>query len=270
MKVVVTGAAGQLGRALALTRPPWATSVCFATRADLALESIATSPLLDATTIVINAAAYTAVDAAESHPEAATFLNTTAPGLLAERVGHLIQVSTDYVFGPNMPRRPLTPKDPTGAPQTVYGRTKLAGEQRVLAAGGAVVRTAWVYSGNLLPHRDFLHTMLRLAAGPDPVRVVDDQIGSPTYVVDLARALWAEAADPRPGLRHAVGAGHTSWHGLAQATFAAVGADPARVLPIPSVQYPTPAVRPQWSVLASDYELPHWSAGVRRAVEGKL
>ncbi|STC94477.1 dTDP-4-dehydrorhamnose reductase [Corynebacterium renale] len=271
-RIVVTGAAGQLGHALAMH--PDALPAVFATRGDLPLVAAETSPLLDGVGIIINAAAYTLVDAAESHPDAAWEVNTAGPAALARRAqrekAHLIHVSTDYVFGQVPAREPLRPCDPP-RPVSVYGQTKLEGEIPVLAGGGTVIRTAWVYSGNLLPeHKDFVSTMLRLAAGEAPVRVVDDQIGSPTFVGDLAGAIWHEARALRPGIFHATGAGRASWADVARAVFEEAGYDPNRVERITTAEYPTPAQRPAWSVLHSDYALPQWRDGIARAVAGRL
>lgn len=266
MKVVVSGADGQLGHALRATRPDWARTVVFASRTQLDITAPEPSPLLDATTTLINAAAYTNVDAAQRHPEAAVRVNAVAPGRLARQVGHMVQVSTDYVFGPDVPTRPLRPTDPARGPLTVYGVSKLAGERAVLDAGGAVVRTSWVYSGACLPHRDFVSTILAAAAQHPQLRVVNDQTGSPTFVFDLARAVWQEAFRREPGVRHAAGAGQATWAQLAAAALEEVGRDPAQVVPVSTAEYGNPTPRPRWSVLASDYQLPHWRDGLHRAL----
>ena len=328
MRVVVTGARGQLGRSLALTCPPGLDGdVVWADRSLLDVTdtaAVAASPVLEAADVVLNCAAFTDVDGAEEEPgrTLAEAANAPAPGRIARRcadVGaRLVHVSTDYVFGDAVlddaahadvvvsrpvlddaapggvagpgaavpaGARPLLPGDPT-SPETIYGRTKLAGERAALAACPAttVVRTAWVYSGDTLPeHRDFVSTMLRLARrGVDP-KVVDDQFGSPTYAPDLARALWrlvldgdgaaSGTAGARPAagrVLHGVGAGWTSWHLLAREVFAAAGFDPERVSPVDTAGYPTKAKRPRWSVLAADLELPEWRTGVARAVAARL
>ncbi|AIG63770.1 hypothetical protein CATYP_02700 [Corynebacterium atypicum] len=313
MSIVITGAGGQLGQALQLTAPARLTGAIRALRrADLDItdaRAVASSPLLEGAQLVLNCAADTAVDAAED-PECAgqaEAVNALAPELLAARCAaegaHLVHVSTDYVFGagacgPTLgtddaaggaARRPLRPSDPT-CPESVYGRTKLAGERAVLdgTPAATVVRTAWVFSGALLPeHRDFVSTMLRLArAGKDPA-VVCDQVGSPTYVADLARALWrlcalrlgyAPAAEyaaeakrlPARGVVHAVGAGQASWFEVAREVFAAAGYDPERVASTDSAGYPQKAPRPAWSVLCSDFNLPEWRSGIARAVAARL
>ncbi|WP_454044959.1 dTDP-4-dehydrorhamnose reductase [Corynebacterium sp. Marseille-Q2516] len=277
--IVVTGAAGQLGRALALTAPSTCT-VRWLRRADCDLsdpEQVRAHPAFAQADTVINAAAFTLVDAAEPPPTAARRANALAPELLAQhcqRIGaRLIHLSTDYVFGPHAPRRPLRPSDPV-APDSVYGATKLAGERAVLGPGATacVVRTAWVYSGFLLPdHRDFVTTMARLAREGSPAKVVDDQHGSPTYSVDLARALWQLAGQSwDSGIIHLAGGQEATWYQLARAVFAAVGADPGLVTPTNSAGYPTPAPRPPWSVLESARELPGWPAALPRALEARL
>lgn len=280
MRVAVTGGGGQVAAALRLTQPPHAQAH-YLTRGDLDITdsvAVATHPALDVD-VIINAAAYTAVDDAERGAEVAQAVNAAAPGFLAQRGPYLVQLSTDYVFGGNL-RRPLRIDDPT-SPTTVYGATKLAGERAALAASNnvAVVRTAWVYSGNTLPeHTCFVSTMLRLAAGGDgEIRVVDDQIGSPTYALDLARGLW-ELAELRPtGVLHAVGAGQASWWEVARETFAAAGYDPNRVLACSSEDFPRPAARPAWSVLdtsswiaAGLCPLPAWQTGVARATMARI
>nr|WP_280499720.1 dTDP-4-dehydrorhamnose reductase [Nocardia farcinica] len=203
--------------------------------------------------VVINCAAYTAVDKAETEPDAAFAVNGTGPAVLASacaRAGaRLIHLSTDYVFG-GTHTDPYEPTDPT-APASVYGRSKLAGERAVLdlAPAAHVVRTAWVYTGD---RGDFVATMRRFAAERPTVDVVDDQIGSPTYAADLAAGLLELAATPAaPPLLHATNAGTASWFELARAVFAEIGADPERVRPCASSAFPRPAPRPAYSVLSN-------------------
>ena len=205
--------------------------------------------------VVINAAAYTAVDRAESDEDAAYAVNATAPALLAQAcqsVGaRLIHVSTDYVFpGDRVGGPPYDVDDPTG-PTNAYGRTKLAGEQAVRELhpdGGYVVRTAWLYGAG---GANIVKTMARLERERETVAFVADQHGSPTWSRDLAAALIALARSPAPaGTYHCTNAGQTTWHGLAQAVFTELGADPARVAPSTTADYPTPASRPAYSVLS--------------------
>ena len=204
--------------------------------------------------VLLNAAAYTAVDAAEEHEDLAARVNELGPRLLAEAVathgGRLLHVSTDYVFG-GTGTRPYEPDDPTD-PQSAYGRTKLAGERAVRAAlpdRSHVVRTAWVYGG---PGANFVDTMLRLERERDTVDVVHDQIGNPTYVHDLATGLIALGrTDVRGGTLHFVNSGQASWFDLAREVFRQSGADPERVRPTDSAAFARPAKRPAWSVLST-------------------
>lgn len=276
MRVVITGSGGQLAAAMRATIPAGVDATWLG-RTELDITNpaaVARNSALSGCDVLINTAAHTAVDAAEDEEERATAVNDIAPGNLARRCEqegvHLVHLSTDYVFGSSAPRRPLTPADPT-EPDTVYGRTKLAGEARLAGFDATILRTAWVYSGNTLPtHRDFVSTMLRLEQSQPQLQVVDDQHGSPTYAVDLARVVWQAAAERPGGIRHAVGRGSTTWFGLASAVFEEIGADPARITPVTSAEFPTRATRPAWSVLESDYVLPEWRSAVGRAVAAKL
>jgi dTDP-4-dehydrorhamnose reductase len=208
--------------------------------------------------VVVNAAAYTAVDDAEADEATAQRVNGDAPGWLAEEMaghGRLVHVSTDYVFDGSA-TEPYRVDAPV-APRSAYGRTKAAGERAVLAAGGdaTVVRTAWVYGRH---GGNFVRTMLRLERERETVSVVDDQVGSPTWSADLAGGLVELGAreERSPAVLHCTNAGQVSWHGLARAVFAEVGADPERVLPTTTGAFPRPAPRPAFSVL----DLTAWSA----------
>jgi dTDP-4-dehydrorhamnose reductase len=261
MRIVIAGAGGQVGSAVA-ARAAWEGRQVLALASaqwDIT-DAAAADRIVQAGDVVINCAAYTNVDAAESDRQAAFAVNVTGPQHIAEvcaRVGaRLIHISTDYVFsgvfGETGPR-PYEPDDETG-PLSVYGRTKLAGETAVLAASPAasVVRTAWVYTGSIQPGgNDFVAAMRRLADGGDTVTMVDDQIGSPTYVADLTAALL-QVADGRIGNRvlHAANQGAVSRCEQARAVFAGVGADPARVRPVSSADKPRPAARPRYSALS--------------------
>jgi dTDP-4-dehydrorhamnose reductase len=234
-----------LGReAVDLTRPETAADAVLATRPDL----------------VIVAAAYTAVDRAENEEEIARLVNAESPSRIADACSMtgaaLINVSTDYVFNGAKPT-PYVESDGT-SPLNVYGRTKLEGELGVLstAARTSVVRTAWVYSR----HRsNFVKTMLRLARDRPELRVVADQVGSPTSASDLAEALVALGAKliqgdvGATGVFHYAGAGETSWAGFAEAIMVGAarrGAPAVPVVPISSAEFPTPAARPANSRLA--------------------
>ncbi|MPQ99787.1 dTDP-4-dehydrorhamnose reductase [Modestobacter sp. I12A-02628] len=282
---LVTGAGGQLGgdllRALA-DRP--GDHVTGLRRADADLTDsdavrgyvrgwLADAARRDQRPVVLNAAAYTAVDDAETDEATALRVNGHAPGWLAEELagaGRLVHVSTDYVFSGDA-SHPYEPGDPT-APRSAYGRTKLAGEQAVLAAGGdaVVVRTAWVYATH---GSNFVRTMLRLEGERETVSVVDDQHGTPTWSRDLAAGLVAAALSPARGTLHATNTGATTWFGLARLVFEAAGADPARVQPTTSAEFRRPAPRPAWSVLspaswtaAGLAPLPAWEDSVRACV----
>lgn len=203
--------------------------------------------------VVINPAAYTAVDKAEEDEELAYAVNAAAPSLLAVACGsvgaRLIQLSTDYVF-PGDGTRPYEPSDPTG-PRSAYGRTKLAGEQAVrelLPDAHWIVRTAWLYGAG---GPNFVKTMAALEKTKDTVSVVDDQVGSPTWAGDLARGLLALArSEAAAGTYHGTNQGSVSWYGFTQAIFEELGADPARVLPTDSSSFVRPAPRPAYSVLS--------------------
>jgi dTDP-4-dehydrorhamnose reductase len=201
--------------------------------------------------VLINAAAYTAVDAAETDEATALVVNGEAPGWLAQEMagrGRLVHVSTDYVFD-GSGTEPYSVDAPT-APRSAYGRTKAAGERAVAAAGGeaTVVRTAWVYGrhGN-----NFVRTMVRLEGERETLTVVDDQVGSPTWSADLAVGLIEVGAldTVPPPLLHCTNAGQVSWCGFARAVFEELGADPERVRPISTDEFPRPAPRPAFSVL---------------------
>jgi dTDP-4-dehydrorhamnose reductase len=226
---------------------------------------------------VLNAAAWTDVDGAEADEAGAYAINGEAAGSLAAACARhgarLVHVSTDYVFDGSA-TTPYREDDPTG-PRSAYGRTKLAGEQRVLseAPDAFVVRTAWLYGA---AGRSFVGTMLDRAARAQPVDVVDDQTGSPTWARDLAGGLIALARSTAPaGIHHLTNAGSTTWYGLAKAVYRAAGADPELVRPTTTDRFPRPAPRPAYSVLANDRwvaaglaPLRHWEHAVVEYVTG--
>jgi dTDP-4-dehydrorhamnose reductase len=206
--------------------------------------------------VVVNAAAYTAVDDAEAAEELATAVNGTAPGVLATAVSgrpgvRLVHISTDYVF----PGTAATPyaEDAEPGPESAYGRSKLIGERAVLTAlpgRSFVVRTAWLYGEH---GTNFVKTMLRLESERDEVAVVTDQIGQPTWSRDLAGQIRLMIDRDAPaGIFHGTNSGAVSWFGFTQEIFRLAGADPARVRPTTSDAFPRPAPRPSYSVLGHD------------------
>lgn len=234
--------------------------------------------------LIVNAAAYTAVDAAEKDSANARLVNTEAPRVMAECAHEhgslLVHYSTDYVFD-GVAHEPYTEDSPT-RPLGEYGRSKLEGEQALAASGAQclVLRTAWLYSNR---GRNFLNTMLRLAGERDELHVVSDQTGSPTYADLLAEAtlsildkMYGHGAlrQERCGLYHATCGGSTSWHGFAARIIELAGyADRVRVLPIPTSEYPTPAKRPAYSVLSNEklarvfgVRLPDWDSALQRCL----
>ncbi len=263
--VLVVGQSGQLARSLALRAPEgWRVTRVGRDDIDLFDPEGAQHALADRIAgarpdAIVNAAAYTAVDAAEDDEAAAMLANAASPGRLARAAAEaavpFLHISTDYVFSGESP----LPHDErvSPAPATAYGRSKALGEAAVLAAGGRamVVRTAWLFSP--FGH-NFVTTMLRLARERPTIRVVDDQTGNPTSAIDLADALFAIIGrwpgKGTPKILHFAGAGATSWCGLAQATMreaAAHGLPAAAIEPIPGSAYPTRARRPQNSQLAT-------------------
>jgi dTDP-4-dehydrorhamnose reductase len=237
---------------------------------------------------LINAGAYTAVDKAESEPEASRLVNAVAPGVMAEEMavlgGWLIHYSTDYVFD-GTGTKPWVETDSTG-PLGVYGQTKLEGELAIAATGcrHVIVRTSWVYAAE---GRNFLHTMLRLGRERERLSIVDDQIGAPTTAEAITAATLAvlerleSAGDSSraSGVYHLVCAGETSWCGFAKAIFEEFAGQQRvpEVAGIPTEAYPTPARRPKNSRLNCEkfwrqfgYEMPEWRDALREVARGML
>lgn len=252
---MITGAGGQLGRDLVIAAVAAGHEVAAFERSTLDLGSATdVAAAVDAVVpdVVINAGAWTAVDACESEPVRAFTLNGAAVGWLAEgcrRVGaHLVHVSTDYVFDGTL-GRPYVETDETN-PQSVYGRSKLVGEHEALTLGDAatVVRTSWVCGER---GSNMVHTIARLVAEGRPLAFVDDQVGCPTFTADLAPLLVRLGAEGFAGVVHATNQGPLSWYEFAREVVARMGADPDAVRPIATSELdpPRPAPRPANSVL---------------------
>jgi len=253
---LVTGAGGMLGRDLVSVLGRCGEAVTGLDRTGLDVTDAAT--VADALAalrpdVVVNCAAWTGVDDAEAHEEQALAVNGGGVANLAAACAggstRLVQVSTDYVFA-GTAKRPYA-EDDIPAPRSAYGRTKLAGERAVLdrlPEAGYVVRTAWLYGAH---GPSFIRTMIMLERKRPTVDVVNDQYGQPTWTAEVARqiiALIRSAASP--GIYHATSSGQTTWFGLAREIFRLLGADPARVRPIPSSALARPAPRPAYSVLS--------------------
>lgn len=254
---MITGAGGQLGRYMTALAAGAGREVLARTSAEWDITDPGAAEIIRSGDVVVNCAAYTNVDGAETDEARAYAVNAAGPENLARacaRVGaRLLHVSTDYVFNGDFngaPPRPYEPTDAT-APQGVYARSKFAGEQAALGAlpQAVVVRTAWVYTGGA--GNDFVAVMQRLAANRDPIDVVDDQTGSPTYVADLAAGLLQLAdTDIQGRVLHAANEGAVSRFDQARAVFEESGADPQRVRPVSSARFPRPAPRPSYSALS--------------------
>ena len=280
MKVLITGADGQLGCSLRREfdkDPELETVYTDVTTLDVtdpvAVDRFMTDGRFD---LVVNCAAYTAVDQAESDELKAAALNTNAVGHLARAAARtrtrVIHISTDYVFS-GQGYRPYTEKDEP-YPTSIYGRTKLEGEALLTSfcPDSVIIRTAWLYSefGS-----NFVKTMLRQAKEKNDVRVVSDQIGTPTYAGDLAKAihLIAKSSAWKPGIYHFSNEGAASWYDFAKAIFELAGKS-TEVLPVSTAEYPTRAKRPSYSVLSknkikktSSLTIPYWRDSLRDCVK---
>lgn len=282
MNILVTGANGQLGcemRRLGAVSP---NNYIFTDVAELditnadAVMYVAKHYSIDA---IVNCAAYTNVDKAESDEATAELINATAVGNLARAMkevdGTLFHISTDYVFGSegNTPRTEDMPLNPLG----VYGRTKLHGEQAILESGckALILRTAWLYSefGN-----NFLKTMLRLTAEREQLNVVFDQVGTPTYAGDLALAIFsiieAGVYEGNEGIYHFSNEGVCSWYDFAVEIAAVAGNTNCRINPCHSSEFPSPVTRPPYSVLDKtkikntfDIDIPHWRESMEYCIK---
>ena len=280
MRILITGCNGQLGNEMQLLEKENPQHTYFNTDvAELditdqaAIEKFVTDNQIDG---IVNCAAYTAVDKAEDNQELCRKLNSLAPGYLAaamgKRGGWMIQISTDYVFdGTN--HTPYTEDEPT-CPNSVYGVTKLEGEQAVQrnCPKSMVIRTAWLYStfGN-----NFVKTMIRLGKEKPELGVIFDQIGAPTYAHDLAVAIFtAINQGVEPGIYHFSNEGVISWYDFTKAIHRIAGITTCHVRPLHTSEYPTPAVRPHYSVLDKtkikqtyNLEIPYWEESLAECIE---
>lgn len=282
--LMIVGCGGQVGFELAeLDWRPWRVTRITRDTLELA-DNSAISALIGNTRpdMLINAAAYTAVDRAESEADTAFKINAEAPAVMAESMaqhgGLLIHFSTDYVFDGSA-SRPYRESDPV-APVSVYGESKLAGERAIAESGcdAVILRTNWVYSWR---GRNFLKTMLRLGTDHDRIRVVADQCGTPTYAPDLARMtrdiafiLESKRDAEHLGIFHLGNAGETTWYDFAAEIFKRSGHGDICIEPIPTHEYPTPARRPLYSVLdhtrvtqAFAVNPPDWCDGLERCLK---
>ena len=280
MKILITGCNGQLGNEMQLLEAAHKEHQWLNTdvqELDITdQEAVARFVADHAIDGIVNCAAYTAVDKAESNEELCQQLNAEAPAYLAHAVGKrggwMIQVSTDYVFdGTNH-----TPylEDEDTCPNSIYGRTKLVGELNVqkLCQQSMIIRTAWLYSpfGN-----NFVKTMLRLGHEKQELGVIFDQIGTPTYARDLAQAIMAAIRQGiKPGIYHFTDEGVTSWYDFTKAIHRLAGITTCRVRPLHTSEYPTPASRPHYSVLdktkikkSYGIEIPHWEDSLCECIE---
>lgn len=288
MNILVTGCNGQLGNEMQLQAKGNPQHQYFFT--DVVIPEGSQALLLDITNeaeveafveenkidCVVNCAAFTAVDQAESNEDFCNLLNNIAPGYLAKAVGKrggsMVQISTDYVFD-GTSHRPVTEDLPT-CPNSVYGRTKLAGEESVKAncKDFFIIRTAWLYStfGN-----NFVKTMMRLGKEKPELGVIFDQVGTPTYARDLAVAIFtAINKGIVAGIYHFSNEGVISWYDFTKAIHRIAGITTCHVKPLHTAEYPTPAARPHYSVLDKtkikqtyNIEIPYWEESLKECIE---
>ena len=279
MNILITGCNGQLGNEIQLLQAQYAQHTWLNTdvnELDIT-DKAAIERFVEENEIggIVNCAAYTAVDKAESDPQLARKLNADAPAYLAEAVakrgGWMVQVSTDYVFNGTKHTPYVETDEP--CPNSVYGQTKLEGEQAVskLCPNAMIIRTAWLYSefGN-----NFVKTMIRLGREREQLGVIFNQVGTPTYAHDLATAIMT-AIDKgiKPGVYHFSNEGVTSWYDFTKSIHRLAGINTCQVSPLHTAEYPTPASRPAYSVLdktkikdAYGIEIPHWEESLAKCI----
>lgn len=279
MNILITGCNGQLGNEIQLLQAQYAQHTWLNTDVNelditdkAAIERFVEANEIDG---IVNCAAYTAVDKAESDPQLARKLNADAPAFLSEAVakrgGWMVQVSTDYVFNGTKHTPYVETDEP--CPNSVYGQTKLEGEQAVseLCPNAMIIRTAWLYSefGN-----NFVKTMIRLGREREQLGVIFDQVGTPTYAHDLATAIMT-AIDKgiKPGVYHFSNEGVTSWYDFTKSIHRLSGINTCQVSPLHTTEYPTPACRPAYSVLDKTkikdvygIEIPHWEESLAKCI----
>lgn len=304
MNILVTGANGQLGNELRIVSRGSKDRYVFTDVVGASEESVnmlrkmggdvdTDTRMLDITDVeavralvkaegidvIVNCAAYTNVDKAESDFELAELLNAKAPENLAvamkEVGGLLVHISTDYVFGKEPYNTPCR-EDQKGTPTGVYGLTKLHGEQNILATGcrSVIIRTAWLFSEF---GKNFVRTMLNLTATRPELKVVFDQVGTPTYAGDLAQAIVAILADPKTGIYHYSNEGVCSWFDFTKMIAEMAGNTECRILPCHSEEFPSPVKRPSFSVLDKTkiketfkFVIPYWTDSLRRCIGNLL
>lgn len=280
MKVLITGGGGQLGKALARTRPVRHVHMHILSHKQLDItDALGVERIVQETRpdVVINAAAFTDVDRAEKESARAYAVNAKGVQNLAKSCkkieARLVTVSTDFVFD-GQKSSPYLPNDEPN-PLNIYGSSKLAGERKA-GKEALIIRTAWLYAAE---GRNFVYTILRLAAEKDEIRVVSDQVGTPTYAKWLAEAIWKLIEKEATGLWHFTDSGVASWYDFAVAVLEeakrlGVLTRPVKIVPIRSHEYPTPAKRPSYSVLEKaatwaklGWYAPHWRESLREMLE---
>ena len=281
MRILVTGANGQLGMSLrrSFAKAQDAPSVIFTDVEELDITDLAAvRKMVDREQVdcIVNCAAYTNVDAAEDNPALAELLNAKAVENLAVAIqevnGLLVHISTDYVFGAEVLNTPI-PESQRPEPLGVYGRTKLQGEEAILRSGARhiILRTAWLYSEF---GKNFVKTMLRLTAEKPSLKVVFDQVGTPTYAGDLAEAIVRILETPQEGIYNFTNEGVCSWYDFAKAIAACAGHTACDIQPCHSHEFPSKVHRPAYSVLDKSrikasfgLEIPYWLDSLRLCVK---